>query len=147
MQAACDLAALRQAVVLLEREVMLEGWAAESGPSGRRVLGLLMVTSWRVAFADVDGGFTAFPIFKIDYIESASSQVTMSVWYDRMQLTFDNAAIAGEVVNLLRQDSGWNAAEVTLGHQTLDRDDGCVGPQETATANDDQRAGDLATVA
>jgi hypothetical protein len=148
LQADCDLAALRQAVMLLEAEVLLEGWAAEGGPVSRQVLGLFIVTNWRVAFADVEGGFTAFPIFKIDYVERGpSSQVTMSVWYSRLHLSFDSPVIAASVMNLLRQDPNWNAAEVTLAHQELEGVDRCLGLQGIAADKNDRRAGALATVA
>lgn len=148
MQAAYDLAALRQAVALLEGEVFLEGWAAEQGPEGRQVLGLLMVTNWRVAFADVDGGFTAFPIFKIDSIRcGGSAEVVISVWYDRMHLTFDNAAIAAELVTLLRQDPCWTAADLTRDRQVPRCNTTSPKHQDIAPAGEDPQAEGLALVA
>lgn len=112
MQAAPDLAVLRRRVVLLAGEVALDGWAATHGVGGVAVLGLLVVTSWRVIFVDLDGGFSAFPTFKIHAAECDACQLSLSVWYDRMQVRFDNPAAARAVLNLLRQDRGWNASEL-----------------------------------
>jgi hypothetical protein len=147
LQAAYNLAALRHAVVLLEGEVLLEGWAAEQGLAGQQVLGLLMVTNWRVAFADVDGGFTAFPIFKIDDVRcGGSAEVVMSVWYGRMHLTFDNAAIAAEVVRLLRQDPCWAAADLTQDRRAP-KSDISTERQEVAPIREVPHAESLALVA
>jgi hypothetical protein len=148
LQVAYDLAALRQAVVLLEGEVLLEGWAAEQGPAGQQVLGLLIVTNWRVAFVDVDGGFTAFPIFKIDDMRcGGSAEVAMSVWYGRMHLTFDNAAIAAEVVTLLRQDPCWAAADLTQDRRAPKSDMISTERHEVAPVREVPHAEGLALVA
>lgn len=146
MQTRSDLAALRQAVMLLDGEVILEGWAAERGAGRARGLGLLVVTSWRVLFVDVDRSFTAFPIFKIHAVEGdALSQVTMSVWYDRMQLQFDNPAAARAVLNLLRQNPLWTASEATLArHPPGARKAGRAPPEPVAPSNDVRRAPELA---
>jgi hypothetical protein len=109
------LARLRQDVVLLEGEVLLECWAAQRGGGGRRVLGLVLVTSWRIVFVDIEGGLTAFPIAKIDYVERVvPGQVLLSAWYDQINLAFDNQSALDAVLNLLRQDPSWNAVEIKL---------------------------------
>ena len=45
-----NLATLRQGVLPLGGEVMIEGWAAERICGDERVLGLVLVTSWRIVF-------------------------------------------------------------------------------------------------
>jgi hypothetical protein len=115
LETADDLAALRDAVTLIDGEVLIDGWAAERDPVGQRDLGLVLVTSWRLIFVDVEGAFSALPIAKIDRVERVSpTQVVMAAWYDRMHLRFDSAAAAGAVLNLLRQDSNWGAMEINL---------------------------------
>lgn len=115
MDVAEDLAALRQAVRPLEGEVVIDGWAAERGWDAKRVSGLVLVTNWRIVFIDPEGELSAFPIFKIDYVEHRSPTcVVLSTWYDRMQLSFDSHATLGAVANLLRQDPTWAAAEFDL---------------------------------
>lgn len=110
-----NLAALRQSVRPLEGEVMIEGWAAERGRGDERVCGLVLASNWRFIFIDPKKGLSAFPIFKIDYVERRSPTcVVFSTWYDRMQLSFDNQAALGAVVNLLRQNPNWAAAEFDL---------------------------------
>lgn len=110
-----DLAALRHAVRPIEGEVMIEGWAAERARGDERVCGLVLVSNWRFIFVDPKEGFSAFPIFKIDYVERCSPTcMAFSTWYDRMQLVFDNQAALGAALNLLRQDPRWTAAELDL---------------------------------
>ncbi len=110
-----DLAALRQALRPLEGEVVIEGWAAERTRGDERVWGLVLVSNWRFIFIDPKQGLSAFPIFKIDYVERRSSTcVALSTWYDRMQLVFDDPAALGAALNLLRQDPRWGAAELDL---------------------------------
>lgn len=107
-----NLAVLRQAVRPLEGEIVIEGWAAERGCGDKRICGLALVSNWRFIFIDRERRLSAFPIFKIDYAERRSSTcVVLSTWYDRMQLSFDSPAALGAVVNLLRQDPDWAAAE------------------------------------
>jgi hypothetical protein len=146
LQTPPDLAALRQAVILLEGEVILEGWAAERGGGKARGLGLLVVTSWRVLFVDLDRSFTAFPIFKIHAVEGDSlCQVTMSAWYDRLQLKFDNPAAARAVLNLLRQNPSWTASDAIPARQPLSAGENGRAPlQSVAPSNDVLRAPELA---
>jgi hypothetical protein len=141
-----DLAALRQAIMLLDGEVILEGWAAERRTGRARGLGLLIVTSWRVLFVDMDRSFTAFPIFKIHAVGGdALSQVTMSVWYDRMQLQFDNPAAAHAVLNLLRQNPSWTAVEGALARPPHSAGETGRAPLEpVAPSNDVRRAPEFA---
>ncbi|KRB52613.1 MAG: hypothetical protein V4514_19485 [Pseudomonadota bacterium] len=114
-----NLAVLRQAVRPLEGEVMIEGWAAERARGDERVCGLVLVSNWRFIFVDPREGLSAFPIFKIDYVERRSPTcLALSTWYDRMQLAFDNQAALGAALNLLRQDSRWAAAELDLARET-----------------------------
>jgi hypothetical protein len=116
LETAEALAGLRRDVVLLEGEVLLEGWAAQRRQGGRRVLGLVLVTSWRIVFVDIEGGLSAFPIAKIDYVERAvPGQVLLSAWYDQINLAFDHQGALDAVLNLLRQDPSWNAVEIELG--------------------------------
>ncbi len=113
-----NLAALRQAVRPLEGEVMIEGWAAERARGDERICGLALVSNWRFIFVDPREGLSAFPIFKIDYVERRSPTcLALSTWYDRMQLDFDNQAALGAALNLLRQDSRWAAAERDLARE------------------------------
>jgi hypothetical protein len=142
LQTPPDLAALRQAVRLFDGEVMLEGWAADQGIGKARGLGLLVVTSWRVLFVGLDGRFAAYPILKIDAVEGDSlRQVTMSVWYDRLQLTFDNPAAARAVLNLLRQNPSWTAAEAIPARRPLSvGENGGARPEPAAPSNDVLRA-------
>lgn len=110
-----NLAALRKAIRPLEGEVMIEGWAAERARGDERVCGLVLVSNWRFIFVDPKERLSAFPIFKIDYVERRSPTcVAFSTWYDRMQLVFDNQAALGAALNLLRQDPRWTAAELDL---------------------------------
>jgi hypothetical protein len=115
LETAESLAEIRRHAALLEGEVLLEGWAAQRERGGGRVLGLVLVTSWRIVFVDVEGGLLAFPIAKIDYVERAApAQVLLSAWYDQINLTFDSEAALNAALNLLRQDPSWNAAEIKL---------------------------------
>lgn len=92
-------------MALLDGEVALEGWAAERVTGDCAELGVLLVTTRRVIFADVEGGFSAFPILKIDPVGVPSSaEVAITAWYGCMHLIFDNPAAASAVANLLRQD-------------------------------------------
>ena len=116
-----NLATLRQRVLPLGGEVMIEGWAAERICGDERVLGLVLVTSWRIVFVAPQGGLTAFPISKIDYAEHRSPTcVVLSTWYDRMQLSFDSPAALGAVATLLRQDPCWSGAEFGLSRAPAD---------------------------
>ncbi len=146
MQAPFDLAALRQAVMLLDGEVMLEGWAAERAAGSARGLGLLVVTSWRVLFVDLDRRFTAFPIFKIHAVEGDSlCEVTMSAWYDRMQLRFDSPATARAALNLVRQNPAWTASEAALARHPRHAGETARAPLEPVSpSNDIRRAPELA---
>jgi len=126
LETAGTLAGLRQAVTLFEGEVLLEGWAAQRQRGSGRVLGLVLVTSCRIVFVDVEGGLSAFPIAKIDYVElGAPGQVLLSAWYDQINLTFDGPAAANGVLNLLRQDRSWNAALIKLANKIGDEDESC----------------------
>jgi len=108
-----NLAALRQALRPLGGEVVIEGWAAERARGDERICGLVLVTNWRIIFFDSKEGLSAFPIFKIDYVERRSPTcIALSAWYDHMQLVFENQAALGAVLNLLRQDPRWTAVEV-----------------------------------
>lgn len=120
LQPTFDLAALRQAVALLDGEVAIEGWAAERITGDCTELGVLLVTTRRVIFADIEGGLSAFPILKIDPVGVPSSaEVAISAWYGRMDLIFDNQAAANAVANLLRQDPRRRARETAPGTPTV----------------------------
>lgn len=94
---------------------MLEGWAADRVSVRERRLGLVLLTKWRIIFVDMNGGFSAIPIAKIDYVEIVSqTQVMIAAWYDRLHLAFDGRGPLSAVLNLLRQDPNWNAVEVDL---------------------------------
>lgn len=82
---------------------------------GGRLAGLFLLSSWRVMFLDVIGGFSAMPIASIEYLEIVSpTQVMISTWYDRLHLAFDSRGAFTAVLNLLRQDPSWSATEVDL---------------------------------
>lgn len=129
-----NLAALRYAVRPLEGEVMIEGWAAERMRGDERVCGLVLVSNWRFIFVDPKEGLSAFPIFKIDYVERRSlTCVAFSTWYDRMQLVFDNQAALGAALNLLRQDPRWTAAELDLAREAAKNGPECRRALSTIT--------------
>lgn len=108
-------------MALLDGEVALEGWAAERITGDCGELGVLLVTTRRVIFADIEGGFSAFPIVKVDPVGVPSSaEVAISAWYGRMQLIFDNPATARAVANLLRQHPHRRAREVASGTSAVD---------------------------
>jgi len=137
-----ELLALRSAVRLLEGEVLLEGWAAEqiTGRQGRP--GLLLVTDWRIIFIDADAAFAAFPIVKVDLLRRAgTAQLTISSWYGRMQLAFDNWATASAVENRLRQAAGW---KVALGQMTVAGRELATGPGAPPTGRAIHGAGRVA---
>jgi hypothetical protein len=115
LEAGIDLVALRQTVALLHGEAMLEGWAADRVSVGDRLAGLFLLSSWRVMFVDVTGGFSAMPIANIEYVEIVSpTEVMISTWYDRLHLAFDSRGAFAAVLNLLWQDPNWSAMEVDL---------------------------------
>lgn len=111
MQRPIDLAWLRQAVALLPGETVIMGMAARRRGAGGWVPGLALVTSDRFVFQDPSGGQTAFPIFKmLDLVITAPRRLSVSVWFGRLDLKFDNAAMALALLNLLRQDHRWRSA-------------------------------------
>jgi hypothetical protein len=115
LKAARELAQLKAGVQLLDGETLLEAWAADGERSGGWVLGLVLVTRWRVIFVDLKGGMTAFPILKIEYVETnLPSLLTLAAWDGRITLRFDSPAARSAVLNLLRQDASWAAAEFDL---------------------------------
>lgn len=121
LESAVDLVALRQTVALLYGETMLEGWAAYRVNAGDRLAGLLLLSSWRVMFVDVAGGFSAMPIANIKCVEIVSpTKVTVSTWYDKLSLAFDNESTPAVVLNLLRKDRNWNALELDHGAKSYD---------------------------
>lgn len=95
---------------------MLEGWGARRVNLGEQRAGLLLLSTWRVMFVDVAGGFSAMPIANIECVEIVSpTLVTISTWYDRLNIAFDNRSAPAVVLNLLRQDRNWNA--LVLDHE------------------------------
>lgn len=121
LQPTYDLTVLRQSVAFLDGEVALDGWAAERITGDCAELGVLLVTTHRVIFADIEGGFSAFPILKIDPVGTPSSaEVAISAWYGRMHLIFDSRAAASAVANLLRQDPRRRAREIASGTPAID---------------------------
>lgn len=142
-----ELLALRSAVPLLESEVLLEGWAAEqiTGRQGRP--GLLLVTDWRVIFIEADAGFAAFPIVKVDLLRRAeTAQLTISTWYGRMQLAFDNWATASAVENRLRQAAGWKVASGQTTVTGRELATGSSAPSTGRATHDAGRVADLAKI-
>jgi len=128
-----DLARLKESVGMLGGETLLEGWAADSERSGERVPGLVLVTNYRVIFIDVGGVLSAFPIAKIHSVEVHSPiKISISAWYGRLVLTFDNPGTSSAVLNLLRQDSNWNAVDVNLARQLARASPKDDGEAETA---------------
>ncbi|CAN7404745.1 hypothetical protein [Caulobacter sp. LjRoot300] len=114
MRDSADLATLRQDVILLSGEIVLEGWAAKRKDSHGQVSGLVLVTSERLLFVGADGHDLALPIFKIDTLEViAPDTFAVVIWFGRLQLAFDNPAAAGAALNVLRQDNRWAATEMT----------------------------------
>lgn len=102
-------------------ETMLKGRAAYPVNAGDRLAGLLLLSSWRVMFVDVAGGFSAMPIANIECVEIVSpTQVAISTWCDRLNLGFDNGSAPAVVLNLLRQDRNWNAPELDLGAKSCE---------------------------
>ena len=129
-----NLSGLRAAVCPLEGEVVIEGWAAERGRGDERVCGLALVSNWRFIFIEPERRLSAFPIFKIDYVEHRSPTcVVLATWYDRMQLSFDNQAALGAVVNLLRQNPNWTASEPDLAHEAASNASKCRGTLSAIT--------------
>jgi hypothetical protein len=127
-----DLARLKDTDGLLGDEALLEGWAARDERCGNGCLGLVLVTNYRLIFAEVGGALTAFPISKIHAAEIHSPAcVSFSTWYGRLILTFDNPETTSAVLNLLRQDSDWNAVEMNLSRR---RDWPAVEPQADGPA-------------
>lgn len=107
---------------MLHGETVFDGWAAYRVNAEERIAGLLLLSSWRVMFVDVAGGFSAMPIASIECVEIVTStQVAVSTWYDKLNLAFDNEGTPAVVLNLLRQDRNWSALELDLGARSNER--------------------------
>ena len=104
MEETASLVALRDQIVLLEGEILFEGWAADR--SGRvRQPGLALLTNWRLIVTDIGGAFFAVPIAKFDRIDRPSpTEVRLTAWYEAISLRFESDAAAANFVNWLRQD-------------------------------------------
>lgn len=129
MEDARCLAALRDRITLLEGEAVFEGWAADRVGRGDRQAGLALLTNWRLIVADINGGFSAIPIAKVDRIDLPSpTTVRLKAWYETVSLSFESAAAAATLVNCLRQDPECQAV-IGLGMELMARP-----PHQTAAA-------------
>lgn len=100
---------LRDATVLLDGEVLIEGFAAERSGTGLAVPGLAMVTTWRIIFVDIEATMSAIRIggiLSLDVLPAATLIIT--AWHDQMRLAFDGRAALMAVVDLLRQEPAWD---------------------------------------
>jgi len=100
---------LRDATVLLDGEVLIEGFAAERSGTGAALAGLAMVTSWRIIFVDVEAAMSAIPIegiLSLDVLSPAT--LIISAWHDQMRLAFDGRPALLAVVDLLRREPAWD---------------------------------------
>jgi hypothetical protein len=115
------LAALRDQIDLLEGETVFEGWAACRVGRSNRQPGLALLTNWRLIVADINGGFSAVPIAKVDRIDLPSPTVVrLTAWYETVSLSFESAAAAATLVNCLRQDAECQAV-IWLGMELMAR--------------------------
>ena len=109
MEHAERLMELGNATALLDGEVLIEGFAAERSGPGLTLPGLVMVTSWRIIFVDVESTMSAIRIggvMSLDVLPPA--MLVISAWHDQMRLAFDGRAALKVVVDLLRREPAWD---------------------------------------
>lgn len=100
---------LRNATALLDREVLIEGFAAERSGAGLTLPGLGMVTSWRIIFVDVESTMSAIRIWGILILDARPpAMLVISAWHDQMRLAFDGRAALTVVVDLFRREPAWD---------------------------------------
>lgn len=108
---ACEFDRLKAVLPLLAGEWLEDGWAAKRRNGELWNDGLFLLTSWRVAFVDRAGTFSAAPIAKIHQVERhGPGGLVLSAWHDRLVLRFDPPEASTLIANRLRQDPQWIGA-------------------------------------